>query len=191
MWRKREEPKTAQVSSLLYPGSILLSPSPFSSPFWSLASAAVRSLKLCSHRFLRLKTELYASFSAVNISCDLNWWRARHPSHYPAQRDSFLIWTSHVHLYCLFSAIYRGLKPDGAALITQLVKNLPALQETLVQFLGQEDPLEKGMATHSSIHTWRILWPEEPGGLLFIWSQRVWLDWVTSNQPKQTMNRIN
>ena len=69
--------------------------------------------------------------------------------------------------------IYRGLKPDGAALITQVVKNLPAVQETLVQFLGREDPLEKGMAAHSSIRTWRILWPEEPGGLLFIWSQRV------------------
>ena len=45
------------------------------------------------------------------------------------------------------------------------VDNLPALQETWVQFLGQEDPLEKGMATHSSIRAWRILWTEEPGSL--------------------------
>ena len=45
------------------------------------------------------------------------------------------------------------------------VDNLPALQETWVQFLGQEDPLEKGMATHSSILAWRILWTEEPGSL--------------------------
>ena len=45
-----------------------------------------------------------------------------------------------------------------ASLIAQLVKNLPAMQETLVQFLGWEDPLEKGKATHSSILAWRIPW---------------------------------
>ena len=49
--------------------------------------------------------------------------------------------------------------------MTQMVKNLPTMQETQVQSLGQEDPLEKGMATHSSILAWRILWMEEPGGL--------------------------
>ena len=47
----------------------------------------------------------------------------------------------------------------------QMVKNLPAMQETWVQFLGQEDPLEKGMATHSSALAWRIPWTEEPSGL--------------------------
>ena len=46
-----------------------------------------------------------------------------------------------------------------------MVKNLPAVQETQVPFLGQEDPPEKGMATHSSILVWRIPWTEEPGGL--------------------------
>ena len=45
-----------------------------------------------------------------------------------------------------------------------MVKNLPAVQETQVQSLGQKEPLEKGMATHSSILTWRISWTEEPGG---------------------------
>ena len=54
-----------------------------------------------------------------------------------------------------------------------MVKNLPAKQETRVQSLGQEDPLEKGMATHSSIPAWRIPWAEEPGGLQSIGSQRV------------------
>ena len=52
-------------------------------------------------------------------------------------------------------------------------KNLPAMQETHVQSLGQEDPLEKGMATHSTIPAWRILWTEEPGGLWSIRYQRV------------------
>ena len=46
-----------------------------------------------------------------------------------------------------------------------MVKNLPAMQETRVQSLGEEDPLEKGMATYSSILAWRIPWAEEPGGL--------------------------
>ena len=46
-----------------------------------------------------------------------------------------------------------------------MVKNLPAVQETRVRSLGREDPLEKGMATHSSILAWRIPWTEEPGGL--------------------------
>ena len=54
-----------------------------------------------------------------------------------------------------------------------MVKNLPTMQETLVQSLGQEDPLEKEMATHSSILAWRILWTEEPGGLQSMGSQRV------------------
>ena len=49
--------------------------------------------------------------------------------------------------------------------MAQLVKNLPVVQETWVRFLGQEDPLEKEMATHSSILAWIIPWTEEPGGL--------------------------
>ena len=49
--------------------------------------------------------------------------------------------------------------------MAQMVKNLPAMRETWVQSLSQEDPLEKGMATHSSILAWRIPWVEEPGRL--------------------------
>ena len=58
-----------------------------------------------------------------------------------------------------------------------LVKNLPAMQKTWVQSLGWEDPLEKGMATHSSILAWRIPWAEKPGGLWSMGSQRVRQDW--------------
>ena len=54
-----------------------------------------------------------------------------------------------------------------------MVKNLPILWETWVQSLGQEDLLEKGMPTHSSILAWKIPWTEEPGGLQFMGSQRV------------------
>jgi len=53
----------------------------------------------------------------------------------------------------------------GVSLVAQMVKNLPAMEETQVQSLGWEDPLEKGMAIHSSILAWRIPWTEEPGGL--------------------------
>ena len=61
----------------------------------------------------------------------------------------------------------------GAALVAQMVKNLPTMQETWVQSLGQEDSLEEGMATHSSILAWKISWTEEPGGLQSVGSQRV------------------
>ena len=60
-----------------------------------------------------------------------------------------------------------------ASLVAVLVKNLPAVQEIWVHFLGWEDPLEKGMATHSSILAWRIPWTEEPGGLQSMGLQRV------------------
>ena len=52
-----------------------------------------------------------------------------------------------------------------SSLVAQMVKNLPAMWETWVWSLGWEDPLEEGMATHSSILAWRIPWTEEPGGL--------------------------
>ena len=52
----------------------------------------------------------------------------------------------------------------GPSLVAQVVKNVPAMQETWVSSLGQEDPLEKGMVTHSSILAWEIPWTEEPGG---------------------------
>jgi len=60
--------------------------------------------------------------------------------------------------------------------MAQSVKSLPAMQETWVQSLGWEDPLEKEMATHSSILGWRTPWTEEPGGLQSMGSQRVGLD---------------
>ena len=55
--------------------------------------------------------------------------------------------------------------------MAQLIKNLPAVQETLVRSLVQEDPLEKEMATHSCILAWRIPWTEQPGGLQSMGSQ--------------------
>ena len=65
-----------------------------------------------------------------------------------------------------------------ASLVAQMVKNLPAMRETWVWFLGWEDPLEKEMTTHSSILAWEILWTEEPGGLQPVGSQEVEHDWA-------------
>jgi len=56
--------------------------------------------------------------------------------------------------------------------VTQMIKNLPAVQEMWVQPLGEEDPLEKGRATHSSILAWRILWTEYPGVLYSPWGHK-------------------
>ena len=59
-----------------------------------------------------------------------------------------------------------------ASLVVQTVKNLPAMQETWVRSLGQEDLLEKRMVTHSNILAWRISWTEEPGNLYSLWGHK-------------------
>ena len=61
----------------------------------------------------------------------------------------------------------------GASLVAQMVKSLPAVWETQVRSLGQEDPQEKEMATHSSTLAWKIPWMVEPGRLQFMGSQRI------------------
>ena len=73
----------------------------------------------------------------------------------------------YIYIYILFHVLFHyGLLQDiWASLVAQMLKNLPTMQETQVWSLGQEDPLEKEMATHSSILAWRIPWTEEPGGL--------------------------
>ena len=71
-------------------------------------------------------------------------------------------------------------KHIGTSLVVQLVKNLPAVQETWVRSLGQEDSLEKGMASHSSILAWKIPWTEEPGRLQPMGSH----DWATNTHTQ-------
>ena len=81
--------------------------------------------------------------------------------------------------HSFFLGWWNVLKLTGASLVAQMVKNLPAIQETWVWSLGQEDPLEKGIATHSSILAWRIPWTEESGGLQSMGSQKVGHNWTT------------
>ena len=70
----------------------------------------------------------------------------------------------------------RSFVGEKASLVAQMVKNLPAIQETWVQSLGWGDPVEKEMATHFSILAWKIPWTEEPGRLWSMRSQRVGQD---------------
>ena len=85
--------------------------------------------------------------------------------------------------FCLFSSSRQGFlcnvycKKDFP--VSQMIKNLPAMQETRVQSLSQKDSLEKGMAIHSNILAWRIPWTEEPGRLQSLVLQRVRYNWVT------------
>ena len=85
----------------------------------------------------------------------------------------------HKRLFQLFYFIISSWLPWGL-----MVKNLTTVQETRIQSLGQEDPVEKGMATHSSILARRIPWVEEPGGPQSMGSQRVGHHWVTNTHCK-------
>ena len=76
------------------------------------------------------------------------------------------------HQYSILTHIY-GIQKDGRASIFQRLKHLPTMLETRIRSLGQEDTLEKEMATHSSILAWKIPWTEEPGRLQSMGSQRV------------------
>ena len=76
--------------------------------------------------------------------------------------------TKYIKKLSLFVCVWNHF--SGLSVV-QTVKSLPAVQETRVQYLGREDSLEKGMAVHSSILAWRILWTEKPGGLQSVGSQ--------------------
>ena len=76
-------------------------------------------------------------------------------------------------LFFLKFLYLRKTRHTEASQVAQMIKHLPAVWETWVPSLGQEDPPEKEMATRSSTVAWKILWTEEPGGLQSMWSQRV------------------
>ena len=81
-----------------------------------------------------------------------------------------MCWSHDSLLIVLWFTVVSMLDFPGGS----VVKNLPAMQQTQVLSLGQEDPLEKRMATHSSILAWRIPWTEEPGRLQSMGSQKSW-----------------
>ena len=91
------------------------------------------------------------------------------------------LWLSHNRQQYMLVLVTQ---PSPASLVAWMVKNLPATQELQVWSLSWEDPLEKGMATDSSILAWRIPWTEEPGGLWSMGLQRVKHDWATNTRFK-------
>ena len=109
------------------------------------------------HVFNRLRCK---SFKQLDLA-DTSFLRSP-PPHLCAQHSTCLPPNS--------KKIYL-LHPSRASLVAQTVKNQPAMQETGLDPLGQEDPLEKKMAYHSNILAWRIPWTEEPGGLQSMGSQ--------------------
>ena len=86
---------------------------------------------------------------------------------FEGDRNCWLIFCGNLCLWNRTRSIFE------VSLVAQMAKNLPAMQETRVQSLGQEDPLEKATAVRSSILAWRIPWMEEPGELQSMGSQRV------------------
>ena len=76
-----------------------------------------------------------------------------------------LVSGDNIHNLPTLVLVFPSLRHLQASLVAQLVKNPPAMQETWIQTLGWEDPLEKGILTHSSTLAWTIPWSEEPGGL--------------------------
>ena len=116
-------------------------------------------------------------------------WEWQHPS-----VNSRIHTHTHTHTHTLtlwFSSLNRPesgntpiamgtFRAEVSFLVTQLVKNLPTMQETQVRPLGRQYPLEKGMAIHSNILAWRIPWTEEPGRLLSMGLQRVRHNWATN-----------
>ena len=96
---------------------------------------------------------------------------AEHWGVFPASGILESLLCDHTRL-TLYSHVLFGVV-HSASVVAQMVKRLPTMRETRVQSLGWEDPLEKEMATHSSILAWKIPWTEEPGRLQSMGSQRV------------------
>ena len=109
--------------------------------------------------------EVHTQIKAFQELC--NYW-VTHSLHQNSPRTP--LWGSHPN--------------TGASLVAQMVKNLPAMQETQVWSLGQKDPLEKGMGTPSRVLAWRSPWAEETGGLSSMGSQRVGHALVTNTHTQ-------
>ena len=123
---------------------------------------------------MNIMYSFYSSSSAVRVSC---LWRSWSPSSRmhtlgaAGQRSPACLAPGAGFMEDRLSMNWWGRGWFWGDVIAQLVKNLLAMQETWVRVLGREDPLEKEMATHSSILAWRIPWTEEPVGLQSVGSQ--------------------
>ena len=126
-----------------------------------ISSFIYHQMQLWNTEFLTIRSrclfEMFPSFAIWKVICISTW-------------------------FFNYKFFFIGLWLLWAPLVAQRIKNLTLTQETWVQSLGGENPLEKGMVTHSSVLAWRILWTEEPGRLHSMVSQRIGHDWVTNTQ---------
>ena len=106
--------------------------------------------------FLKILAMLSSTYSQPETNPHLLYWKHGVLLRLPGKSKKCLTFQN---------KIMKGSIIQKAPLVSYVVKTVPATQETRVQFLGWEDLLEKGMATHSSILAWRMAWTEEPGGL--------------------------
>ena len=138
-------------------------------------SRVFSSTTIWKHHFFGTQPSLWSNksvtVSIVSPSIAMKWC--------PLDPMIFIFWTLSFKL--AFSLFFH-LHPWWASLVAQMVKRLPAMWQTWVRSLGWEDPLEKGMATHSSILAWRISWTEEPGGLQLMGLKRAGQDLETEQQ---------
>ena len=121
-------------------------------------------------------SRVFLLLNSIDLNMSMNFWQECYiiSSWYQRVNDVIYISTREVCNNKLFKLVYvrfvyckiiSSFVVNRIFLVAQTVKNLLALKETWVWFLGWGDPLKKGVATHSSILTWRIPWAEKPGGL--------------------------
>ena len=144
-------------------------------PSWSLSRKRESHRALAIHSLLHLCDAMMASHLDSPSLSDVLAWRIPRKAE-PGGLPSMGLHRVR-HDWSDAAAAAACLR---ASLVAQRVKHLPVMGETQVRSLGQEDALEKEMATHSSTLAWRIPWTEEPGGLQSTGSQRVRHDWATS-----------
>ena len=131
---------------------------------------------LSHYPILSLNSTSLRKFSRSQISRFRNFW-LRHQQPTPRLLQPFVL---RLLTERLVVRAHPGTGLFGTSLVAQMVKCLSTMQETWVQSLGWEDPLEKEMAIHSSTIAWKIPWTEEPGRQQSTGSQRVGHDWVTT-----------
>ena len=150
---------------------------PSRSPYYLAIMTLVFSLLSDLHHF----NQCLIFTLSISLYCSKTF----HGRYLPMVHISLLCRTNLLKVACLGDPwfvffFFFFLHCQGSSLVAQRVKHLPAMQETQVQSLGQEDPLEKEMATHSSTLAWKIPWTEKPGRLQSMGSQRVGHNWITS-----------
>ena len=120
-----------------------------------------------------------------------SWWRTAEPGMLQSMGSHSVgqDWVTEQQQIVIWRLLWSGSGglPLVASLVTQTVKNLPAMKETWVHYLGWENPLEKEVATHSSILAWIIPWTEELGRLQSMGWQRVGHDWMTNSSSEGLM----